>query len=106
MYERDKQNVKIMFPMISAVSEVLQIKELPGLKLRGVMAIPAPQSDYELQRIPYRKLFQAVAQLNDPELDTFSFGMTGDLRAAITEGATMLRIGTALFGARDYPQPS
>lgn len=75
---------------------------LPNLKLRGVMAIPAPQDDFELQRQPYKKLYQAVAELNNPNLDTFSFGMTGDLKAAIAEGSTIVRIGTALFGEREY----
>lgn len=79
-----------------------QIAQLPRLKLRGVMAIPAPEEDFERQRQPYKALHQAVAALNRPELDTFSFGMTGDLEAAIAEGATIVRIGTALFGARNY----
>lgn len=79
-----------------------QVADLPNLKLRGVMAIPAPQPDFELQRRPYRALCQAVAELNRPELDTFSFGMTGDLKAAILEGSTIVRIGTALFGERSY----
>jgi len=64
-----------------------QIAKLPNLKLRGVMAIPAPQQDFDLQRQPYRALYQAVAKLDRPELDTFSFGMTGDLKAAIAEGS-------------------
>ena len=85
---------------------ITDVKELPRLRLRGVMAIPAPQPDFELQRQPYRKLNQAVARLNDPDLDTFSYGMTGDIRAAIAEGATMVRIGTALFGERIYTQTS
>lgn len=79
-----------------------QVADLPNLKLRGVMAIPAPQQDFELQRQPYRALCLAVAKLNRPELDTFSFGMTGDLKAAIIEGSTIVRIGTALFGERNY----
>jgi len=79
-----------------------QVAGLPNLKLRGVMAIPAPQQDFDLQRRPYRALYQAVAKLGRPELDTFSFGMTGDLKAAIAEGSTIVRIGTALFGERDY----
>lgn len=79
-----------------------QIAKLPNLKLRGVMAIPAPQQDFEQQRRPYKTLYQAVAKLGQPELDTFSFGMTGDLKAAIAEGSTIVRIGTALFGERDY----
>ncbi|MDD5578335.1 MAG: YggS family pyridoxal phosphate-dependent enzyme [Methylobacter sp.] len=78
-----------------------EIAELPHLKLRGVMAIPSPQEEFEQQRRPYKILYQAVEKLGNPELDTFSFGMTGDLTAAIAEGATLVRIGTALFGARE-----
>lgn len=76
------------------------VSRLPNLRLRGVMAIPEPESNYHKQRQPYRLLYQAVQQLNRPELDCFSFGMSGDLKAAIMEGATMVRIGTALFGER------
>lgn len=76
------------------------VSRLPNLRLRGVMAIPEPESNYHKQRQPYRQLYQAVQQLNRPELDCFSFGMSGDLKAAIMEGATMVRIGTALFGER------
>ncbi|MEQ1545280.1 YggS family pyridoxal phosphate-dependent enzyme [Methyloglobulus sp.] len=74
---------------------------LPRLKLRGVMAIPAPQDDFEQQRLPYKRLVQAVVNLNLPELNTYSFGMTDDLKAAITESSTIVRIGTALFGSRE-----
>jgi PLP dependent protein len=77
------------------------VAALPRLKLRGVMAIPAPQQDYGQQRLPYKALVQAVVDLKQPELDTFSFGMTGDLEAAIAEGSTIVRIGTALFGSRN-----
>lgn len=76
------------------------VSELPNIRLRGVMAIPAPETDFEEQRQPYRELYQAVAKLDNPNLDTFSFGMSGDLNAAIAEGATIVRIGTALFGTR------
>ncbi|TAK60840.1 YggS family pyridoxal phosphate-dependent enzyme [Methylobacter sp.] len=79
-----------------------QVAKLPNLNLRGVMAIPAPQQDFEQQRQPYKILHQAVVELHRPELDTFSFGMTGDLKAAIVEGSTIVRIGTALFGERNY----
>jgi pyridoxal phosphate enzyme (YggS family) len=79
-----------------------QVFVLPQLKLRGVMAIPAPTNTIEQQRLPYRTLFNALQQLNKPQLDTFSFGMSDDLEAAIAEGATIVRIGTALFGARAY----
>ncbi|MEC4748039.1 YggS family pyridoxal phosphate-dependent enzyme [Methylomicrobium sp. Wu6] len=77
-----------------------QVAALARLRLRGVMAIPAPESDLERQRQPYRALCTTVKQLARPELDTFSFGMTGDLKAAVLEGATIVRVGTALFGAR------
>ena len=79
-----------------------EVSALPNIKLRGVMAIPESESDYENQRQPFRLLYQAVKQLDMPELDTFSFGMTCDLKAAIAEGSTIVRIGTALFGARSY----
>lgn len=77
-----------------------QVATLPLLKLRGVMAIPAPESDFEKQRQPYRTLCEAVRQLGRTYLDVFSFGMSGDLKAAIFEGATIVRVGTALFGER------
>jgi pyridoxal phosphate enzyme (YggS family) len=80
---------------------IKQIEQLPNLRLRGVMAIPSPQTDYELQRKPYRLLNQVVTQLNNPNLTIFSYGMSGDLRAAIAEGATIVRVGTALFGQRN-----
>ncbi len=83
---------------------IKQVNNLPNLNLRGVMAIPEPETDFNAQRKPYNKLHQAVMQLNLPELDTFSFGMTGDLKAAIAEASTIVRIGTALFGARSSPQ--
>lgn len=77
-----------------------QVVTLPNIKLRGVMAIPAPSNGFEQQCQPYKRLYQAVKQLNKPELDTFSFGMSDDLEAAIAEGSTIVRIGTALFGTR------
>lgn len=80
---------------------VAEVKLLPRLRLRGVMAIPAPLEGFERQREPYRALYQAVNALQDRSLDTFSFGMTGDLEAAVAEGSTLVRIGTALFGERN-----
>lgn len=79
---------------------VAAVSLLPHLRLRGVMAIPEPETNYAKQRLPYRQLYQTVQQLNRPDLDSFSFGMSGDLKAAIMEGATLVRIGTALFGER------
>jgi PLP dependent protein len=79
-----------------------QVATLPQLKLRGLMAIPAPADDFAEQRLPLRKLREALQQLNREglQLDTLSMGMSDDLEAAIAEGATMVRIGTALFGPR------
>ena len=79
---------------------VEQVALLPNIKLRGVMAVPAPSTTFEQQCLPYKTLYQAVKQLNKPELNTFSFGMSDDLNAAISQGATIVRIGTALFGYR------
>ena len=75
---------------------------LPGLRLRGLMAIPEPASDVEAQRRPHRALRELLEALRRDglELDTLSMGMTADLEAAVAEGATLVRIGTALFGAR------
>ncbi len=79
-----------------------QIAELPNLKLRGLMAIPTPQDDNEAQRKPFAQLRQALEQLNEKgfDCDTLSMGMTHDMSAAIAEGATLVRIGTAIFGER------
>lgn len=83
------------------------VSELPGLSLRGLMAIPDPdQSEADL-RASFQALAQALDDLRQREdvkgpLDTLSMGMSGDLEMAIAEGATLVRVGTALFGARDY----
>jgi len=66
-----------------------------------VMAIPKFTTDYEQQRVPYRLLKQAVIDLEQPSLKTFSFGMSGDIQAAIAEGSTMVRVGTGIFGKRN-----
>ncbi len=80
------------------------VARLPRLRLRGLMAIPAPEDDPEAQRAPFRRLRQALEALNRQGLvlDTLSMGMSDDLEAAIAEGATIVRVGSALFGARDY----
>lgn len=76
------------------------VADLPRLRLRGLMAIPAPTDDPMAQRMPFRTLRQALESLNLPGLDTLSMGMSDDLDAAIEEGATFVRIGTAIFGRR------
>ena len=77
------------------------IAALPNLKLRGLMAIPEPSDDPAAQAAPFARLAELQAQLG-MGLDTLSMGMSHDLEAAIAQGATWVRIGTALFGARDY----
>ncbi|MBY6205973.1 MULTISPECIES: YggS family pyridoxal phosphate-dependent enzyme [Halomonas] len=81
-----------------------QVAALPGLQLRGLMTIPAPCDDTKAQRQPFRQLASALARLREqlPQapLDTLSMGMSADLEAAIAEGATMVRLGTAIFGSR------
>lgn len=80
------------------------ISALPRLKLRGLMAIPEPTEDNAEQNAAFAAVRALQEQLNLP-LDTLSMGMSHDLEAAIAQGATWVRIGTALFGARDYGQP-
>ena len=80
-----------------------QITELPGLKLRGLMAIPAISESLDQQRVIFAKLRKLQENLiaQGIVLDTLSMGMTGDMEAAIAEGASIVRIGTAIFGQRD-----
>ena len=80
------------------------ISALPRLKLRGLMAIPEPTEDRAEQDAAFATVRDLQASLNLP-LDTLSMGMSHDLESAIAQGATWVRIGTALFGARDYGQP-
>ncbi len=82
------------------------IAELPNLRLRGLMSIPEATEDISLQRQRFARLRSLLQQLNQvrtasqPALDTLSMGMSADMEAAILEGATMVRIGTAIFGSR------
>lgn len=78
------------------------IDSAPQLTLRGIMAIPAPREDFEQQRQIFAELHNWYEKLRSshPTVDTLSMGMSGDMDAAIAEGATMVRIGTAVFGSR------
>ena len=82
-----------------------QVNALPNIKLRGLMAIPAPSDDFEQQRASFRQVATLQQHLinQDMQLDTLSMGMSGDMEAAIAEGATIVRVGTAIFGQRHYP---
>ena len=94
-----------------APEEVLTVAEavhlLPGLTLRGLMAIPEPAADAVAQRAPHRALHELLLTLQRAGLpvDTLSMGMSSDLEAAIAEGATLVRIGSAIFGGRE-PAPT
>jgi PLP dependent protein len=81
------------------------VAALPRVRLRGLMAIPEPEGDFESQRRPHRALHELMAAANESglALDTLSMGMSADLEAAIAEGATMVRVGTAIFGGRARP---
>ena len=82
-----------------------QVSELPGLTLRGLMAIPAPETSYDRQFAVAQQMAVAFEALKAryTTVDTLSLGMSDDMEAAIAAGSTMVRIGTAIFGARDYP---
>ncbi|WP_312935989.1 YggS family pyridoxal phosphate-dependent enzyme [Pseudomonas sp.] len=80
---------------------VAAVQALPNVRLRGLMAIPEPTEDRTEQEQAFARLRLLLEQV-DPRLDTLSMGMSHDLEAAIAQGATWVRIGTALFGARDY----
>lgn len=83
------------------------VAALPNLKLRGLMAIPAPTEDEAEQRTAFARLRGIFERLNKRglQLDTLSMGMSHDYPAAIAEGATVVRVGTAIFGTRGKPQP-
>ncbi len=89
------------------VAEVARaVAALPGLRLRGLMAIPEPADTLDAQRQPHRALAALLAELNAAlglAMDTLSMGMSADMDAAILEGATMVRVGSAIFGSRPRP---
>ena len=91
----------IEIAQVPALAEI--VAGLPRLRLRGLMCIPPPQADEALQHEPFRRLREVLLELNrgGHSLDTLSMGMSADLEAAIAEGATIVRVGTAIFGPRD-----
>ena len=80
-----------------------EIAELPRLRLRGLMCLPAIREDFAEQRKPFAALRELLESLNSSglRLDTLSMGMSADYAAAIHEGATIVRVGTAIFGERE-----
>ena len=79
-----------------------QIAALPRLSLRGLMTIPEPSDNFGQQREAFHRLRQSLEELNSAglQMDTLSMGMSSDLEAAIAEGATLVRVGTDIFGHR------
>lgn len=92
----------IVLSELPALAEAIAL--LPHVTLRGLMAIPAPAGDYQRQLAVFGQMNSAFQALKRryPQVDTLSMGMTDDMNAAIAAGSTMVRIGTAIFGARDY----
>lgn len=83
------------------------VHKLPNLQLRGLMVIPQATDDIDAQHNAFSRSFQQYRALQSrfPNIDTLSMGMSGDLTAAVAEGSTMVRIGTALFGQRHTQKP-
>jgi pyridoxal phosphate enzyme (YggS family) len=98
----DDELSKSGVPLADAAELARQVAGLPRLRLRGLMCLPAIRDDFEAQREPFRRLRCLSDELRASglSLDTLSMGMSGDFRAAVFEGSTMVRVGTAIFGAR------
>jgi pyridoxal phosphate enzyme (YggS family) len=99
----DEEAAKAGVPAAEVLQLAQAVSELRGLRLRGLMCIPAVRQGFEEQRKPFAKMRMLAESLRESGIntDTLSMGMTADYVAAIHEGATIVRIGTALFGARE-----
>jgi len=99
----DEEESKSGIPANAVCDLAWQVLDLPRLRLRGLMCLPAIRHDFDAQRVPFARLRRLADQLcaNGIPTDTLSMGMSGDYRAAIFEGSTMVRIGTAIFGPRE-----
>jgi pyridoxal phosphate enzyme (YggS family) len=92
---------------VPAVAQAVAALPAGRVRLRGLMAIPEPAAGFEAQRPPHRALRELLGALNQSglALDTLSMGMSADLEAAVAEGATIVRVGSAIFGARPPAAP-
>jgi pyridoxal phosphate enzyme (YggS family) len=101
----DQEDSKSGFTMDELADIAPAVAGLSGLRLRGLMALPAPRQDFMEQRQPFALLREAQQKLitSGLTLDTLSMGMSDDLEAAIAEGSTIVRVGTAIFGPRSSP---
>ena len=91
-------------PAGNAIDLARAVSMLPAIKLRGFMAIPEPTPDLEVQHARFKHLSDLLIEANRQglALDTLSMGMSADMETAITEGSTLVRVGTAIFGTRQY----
>ncbi|TNF88225.1 MAG: YggS family pyridoxal phosphate-dependent enzyme [Gammaproteobacteria bacterium] len=98
----DHEESKAGIELDAVVELAASIHELPGIRLRGLMTIPAPRPTFDQQRLAFAQLAETLATLKQQgiDCDTLSMGMTQDMDAAIAEGSTLVRIGTAIFGER------
>jgi len=98
-----EEESKSGFLLTELKTAVAEIHSLPQLRVRGLMAIPAKAAGFDEQRAIFSKMKRSLTNLQKtyPDLDTLSMGMTNDMQAAIAEGSTIVRIGTAIFGKRD-----
>ncbi len=98
----DDEESKSGLPLNAVRDLAMRVADLPRLRLRGLMCLPAIRHDFDAQRVPFARLCRLADQLraNGIPTDTLSMGMSADYRAAIFEGSTMVRIGTAVFGPR------
>ena len=99
----DDETAKSGATGIDVMDLAQEVASLPRLKLRGLMCLPAIRESFDEQRVPFAQLRETAQMLRQQglEIDTLSMGMTDDYRAAIFEGATIVRIGTAVFGPRE-----
>lgn len=99
----DDEESKSGFRADEIIAVAQQVLALPNLRLRGLMAIPKPRQELIKQRSVFNKVRQLFIQIKtlSKHVDTLSMGMSGDIEAAIAEGSTMLRVGTAIFGGRE-----
>jgi pyridoxal phosphate enzyme (YggS family) len=98
----DQEASKAGIGLDEVVEMASAIHQMPGIRLRGLMSIPAPRENFEQQRAAFSQLANALETLRQAGIgcDTLSMGMTQDMEAAIAEGSTLVRIGTAIFGER------
>lgn len=98
------ENSKSGIELTELAQLAANVAELPNITLRGLMAIPAPEHDFAKQVAVFKQMEAAYLELKAqyPQIDTLSMGMTDDMDAAIASGSTLVRIGTAIFGARSY----